>query len=160
MTVEVREAQLEDSPSVTRMLLELGYDAEEALVRRRIERVLGSTDHVIFVVGERPHGLIGVMHAFVSITLTQRPHVEIGTLVVSGSHRQSGAGRALLERVHNWALRRGIDDVATRFKRHRKAGHAFYGKMGYTAVADHRVYRRDLASPMRNDDTEDPTAMD
>ena len=158
MTVEVREAQLEDSPAVTRMLLELGYDAEEQLVRRRLERVLGTTDHAVFIATERPHGMVGVMHAFVSVTLLHRPHVEIGALVVASSHRQSGAGRSLLERVHNWALRRGIDDVAIRFKRHRKAGHAFFGKLGYTVVAEHRVYQRDLASPMRN--KEDSTAMD
>ena len=158
MPVQVREAQLEDAPDVARMLLELGYDGEEALVRRRLERVLGTTDHVVFLAVERPHGVVGMVHASVSISLQDRPRANVHVLVVASANRCAGTGRALLERLHNWALRRGIDDVGTEFPRHRKAGHLFYGKLGYSVTGEHRLYQRDLASPMRNH--EDSTAMD
>jgi len=158
MPVQIREAQLEDGPSVCRMLLELGHDGDEALVRRRLERLLGTTDHVVFLAVERPHGVIGMLHASVMIGLQHPPRVEVHALVVASAHRCAGNGRALLERLHNWALRRGIDDVATRFQRHRKAGHLFYGKMGYSVASELRVYTRDLAGPLR--DHEDATAMD
>lgn len=158
MPVQVREAQLEDTPDICRMLLQLGYDGEEALVRRRLERVLGTTDHVVFLAQERPHGAVGMLHASVTISLLHRPRVDMHVLVVASAHREAGGGRALLERLHNWALRRGIDDVATEFPRHRKAGHLFFGKLGYSVTGEHRVYQRDLASPLR--DREDSTAMD
>lgn len=158
MPVQIREAQLEDAPGVCRMLLELGHDGEEALVRRRLERVLGTTDHVVFLAVERPHGVVGMLHASVMIGLQDPPRVEVHALVVASAHRGAGTGRALLERLHNWALRRGIDDVATRFQRHRKVGHLFFGKMGYSVATEQRVYTRDLAGPLRNH--EDPTAMD
>jgi len=158
MALQVREAQLDDAPGVSRMLLELGYDGEDAIVRRRLERVLGTTDHAVFLAIERPHGVIGMVHASVMIGLLQPPHVEVHALVVGSAHRQVGTGRALLERLHNWALRRGVDDVATHMQRHRKAGHMFFGKLGYSVSAEHREYSRDLAGPLR--DAKDPTAMD
>jgi GNAT superfamily N-acetyltransferase len=142
MPVQVREAQLEDAAEICRMLLELGHDGEEALVRRRLERVLGTTDHVVLVAVERPHGIVGMLHASVAVSLQVRPRVDVQLLVVASAHRGQGTGRALLERLHNWALRRGIDDVAARFRRHRKIGHLFYGKLGYSV------------------NHEDPTAMD
>jgi GNAT superfamily N-acetyltransferase len=159
MPIQVREAQLEDTPDVCRMLLELGYDGEEALVRRRLERVIGTTDHAVFLAHERPHGVVGMLHASVSISLLHRPRVDVHVVVVASSHRCAGTGRALLERVHNWALRRGIDDVCTQFQRHRKPAHLFYGKLGYSVVSEQRHYQRDLASPLR-DQGEDSTAMD
>ncbi len=158
MPVQVREAQLEDAPDICRLLLELGYDGEEALVRRRLERVHGTTDHVVFLAVERPHGTVGLVHGSVALSLQHSPRVNVNVLVVASAHRGSGTGRALLERVHNWALRRGIDDVATHFRRHRKAAHLFYGKLGYSVTGEHRVYERDLAGPLRNH--QDPTAMD
>lgn len=158
MPTQVREAQLEDAAEICRMLLELGHDGEEAIVRRRLERVLGTTDHVVLVAVERPHGVVGMLHASVTLSLQSRPRVDVQLLVVASAHRSQGTGRALLERLHNWALRRGIDDVAARFRRHRKTGHLFYGKLGYSVSAEHRVYTRDLAGPLRNH--EDPTAMD
>ena len=158
MSADVREAQLEDTPIICRMLLELGYDGDEPLVRRRLERVLGSSDHVVFLASERPHGVVGMLHASVYVGLLGRPRVDVNALVVTGPNREAGVGRALLERVHNWALRRGIDDVCAQFKRHRKAGHQFFGKLGYTVVAEQRVYQRDLASPPRN--RGDSTEMD
>ncbi len=159
MTVQVREAQLEDTPAVCRMLLELGHDAEEPLIRRRLERILGTTDHVVFLAFERPHGVVGMLHASVAIGLTHRPRVELHAIVVANAHRCAGTGRMLLERVHNWALRRGIDDVATQLQRHRKAAHLFFGKLGYSVVSELRAYQRDLASPLRERE-KDPTEMD
>lgn len=158
MPVQVREAQLEDTPDICRLLLQLGHDGDEALVRRRLERALGTTDHVVLLAHERPHGAVGMLHASTAISLQHRPRVDVHVLVVASAHRESGAGRALLERLHNWALRRGIDDVTAAFARHRKMGHLFFGKLGYSVLGEHRVYKRDLASPLR--DREDSTAMD
>ncbi|MGH1343146.1 MAG: GNAT family N-acetyltransferase [Nannocystales bacterium] len=158
MPVQVREAQLEDTPDICRMLLQLGHDGDEALVRRRLERVLGTTDHVVLLAQERPHGSVGILHASTAISLQSPPRVDVHVLVVTSAHREAGAGRALLERLHNWALRRGIDDVATAFARHRKTGHAFFGKLGYSVAGERRLYKRDLASPLRTH--EDSTAMD
>lgn len=149
MPVEYREARLEDADPLARLLLELGYDGDAVVVRRRLERILGLSDHVTFVAIERPHGLVGMIHAGVEVTLIRRPWAEILGLVVTGAQRKASIGRGLVERVQGWALRRGIDDVVIRMQRHRKAAHLFFGQMGYSVTKEQRVYERDLASPLK-----------
>jgi N-acetylglutamate synthase-like GNAT family acetyltransferase len=149
MPVEYREARLEDAEPISRLLLELGYDGDDVVVRRRLERILGLSDNVVFVAVERPHGVVGMIHAAVQVTMVNRPWAEIGGLVVTGAQRKAGIGRGLVERVQGWAMRRGIDDVVVRMQRHRKAAHLFLGQMGYSVTKEQRVYERDLASPLK-----------
>ena len=147
MAVEYREAQLQDAQQVARLLDELGYKDNETAVRRRIERVLGLTDHVIMVAIERPHGVQGIVHAEVLVTLMARPRATVHALAVTADARQAGIGRELLERVHGWALRRGIDDVQISMQRTRKEAHGLLMKLGYSVNREHLVYERDLAVP-------------
>jgi N-acetylglutamate synthase-like GNAT family acetyltransferase len=156
MPVEYREARLEDAEPVARLLLELGYDGDPLVVRRRVERIIALSDQVVFVAIERPHGVVGMIHADVQITLLRPPWAEVCTLVVTAAQRKGGIGRGLIERVQGWALRRGVDDVVIRMQRHRKAAHLFLGQMGYTVTKEQRVYERDLASPLN----ENPTKSD
>ena len=147
MAVEYREAQLQDAPQVARLLDELGYKDNETSVRRRIERVLGLTDHMILAAVERPHGVQGIVHAEVVVTLMARPRANVHALAVTAGARQSGIGRELLERVHDWALRRGIDDIQISMQRTRKEAHAFLMKLGYSVNREHLVYELDLSVP-------------
>lgn len=148
MPVEVREAQLEDTSILTRLCLELGYDGDEAVVRRRLDRTLSRSDHAVYVAVERPHGVIAMIHASVSISVLERPVVDIGAFIVTTAARRGGAGRMLIERIHAWALKRGVDDITARFQPHRNAG-GFFAKLGYTINRHHEVFRRDLASPIK-----------
>jgi N-acetylglutamate synthase-like GNAT family acetyltransferase len=157
VAVEYREAELPDAQQVSRLLHELDCKDDAATVRRRIERILGLTDHMMFVAVERPHGVVGVVHAEVLVTLMARPRATIRALVVAPDVRESGIGRELLERVHSWALRRGIDDIQVAMQRTRKEGHHFLVKLGYTVSGEHLIYERDLAAPMT---TEIPTDFD
>ena len=150
MPVEYREARLDDAEPMARLLLELGYEGDQLVIRRRLERILGLSDQIVYVAIERPHGVVGMIHAGVQVTLVRRPNAELYALVVTGAQRKSGVGRGLLERVQGWALKRGIDDVIVRMQRHRKAAHLFLGQMGYTVTKDQRVYERDLGSPLRS----------
>lgn len=145
MPVAYREAQLADAPSLVRLILELGFEAPDDVVRRRLDRVLSSTDHIVYVAMERPHGVAGFVHAATRVTLGERPYCAIEAICVSSAHRRNGLGRGLLERAQGWAIRRGLDDVVIEAGRHRKVAHAFFGRMGYTMVGEHRIYRRDLA---------------
>lgn len=147
MALDIREASLTDTAGICKLLLEFGYDCEEALVRRRLDRILGLTDHVVYAAIEKPHGLVGFAHAGVVVTLLDRPFAELGALVVGKEHRRGGIGAELLDHLHDWALRRGIDDVVVRAQNHRKAAGHFFLAMGYSLVKEQKVYRRDLAGP-------------
>lgn len=158
MPLEIREALLEDAATLGRLLLELGYDEDEAVLRRRLERVVSQMSHIVLVATEAPHGIVGMAHAAVAVNLLERPYLELGALVVATAHRRNGVARSLLERVHGWALRRGIDDVEIAVPRHRKGALQFLTRMGYTLLEERRVHRRNLGR--RPHKTGERTAMD
>lgn len=162
MPSDIREAQLTDVPELVKLVHELGHEGDEATLRRRLDRVLHASEHVVFVSESRPHGLVGMVHASVVATLLGWPHCEIEALVVTTSHRGLGLGRGLLERVHGWALRRGLDEVILRASRHRKAAHRLLGKLGYTMREEQRVFIRNLADRPDDEgsDGSPSTAMD
>jgi GNAT superfamily N-acetyltransferase len=157
MPLELRPASLADSPELMRLLLLLGYDTDEPILRRRLQRVLGSSDHAVFVGVEGPHGIVGVLHVAAHITLVERPYAEIGALVVAAAHRRSGVGRVLMERAHAWAAERGLHDTVVRAQPHRTAAHAFYLSLGYVVSKDQRVFLREIGGPVPG---ELPTVMD
>jgi GNAT superfamily N-acetyltransferase len=157
MPLELRPATLADTPALVRLMLELGYDTDEPTLRRRLGRVLALGDHAVFVGIEAPHGIVGLIHVGAQVTLLERPYAEIGALVVAGVHRRSGVGRLLMERAHDWAARRGLQNTVVRAQPHRKAAHAFYRSLGYTVTKQHSILQRELGAPPP---TGIPTVMD
>jgi len=147
MPLEIREAQLTDAAAIAPLLLELGHAGDETAVRRQLERVLKSNQHVVFLAEESPHGVLGLLHAGIALSLVSRPYCEVGAFIVATPHREMGIGRTLLEHLHAWSLRRGVDDVVIRASRSRKAAHRFCGQMGYTMHEEQRLFTRDLAGP-------------
>lgn len=157
MPLEIREAHLSDATAIARLMLELGCDDDESAMRRHLDRVLRSNQNIVFVAEEAPHGLLGVVHAQIVLSLAHAPRCAVESLVVTTDHRENGIGRALLERVHGWSLRRGVDEVHLATARSRKAAHRFLGKLGYTMLEEQRLFVRDLAHPSGPDD---PTTGD
>ena len=62
----------------------------------------------------RIQDIVRELGAFAQVDASQPAILDVNALVVTGPNREAGVGRALLERVHNWALRRGLDDVCLR----------------------------------------------
>jgi GNAT superfamily N-acetyltransferase len=157
MPLELRRATIDDAPDLVRLVLELGYDGDDASMRRRLGRLLALGDHIVLVASEPPYGIVGAMHAAVAVTLLARPVAEIRALVVTREHRRQGAGRALVERCLRWATERGLLDVVTHMQVHRRAAGDFLGALGFRPTQDHQVFARALDAPHAS---EDPTAMD
>ena len=157
MPLELRHASIDDAPDLIRLMLELGYDTDDASIRRRLGRVLAMTDHVVFVANEQPHGLVGCIHLSVAVTLVARPFAEIAALVVTGAHRRQGVGRALLQRAQRWATGRGLLDLVADAQVHRKTAGDFYRALGFRPLKEQRVFVRELDAPHP---VEQPTAMD
>jgi GNAT superfamily N-acetyltransferase len=157
MPLELRHAGIDDASDLVRLVLELGYDADDGSMRRRLGRVLALGDHVVFVATESPHGLVGCIHIAVSVTLLARPFAEIHALVVSGAHRRQGVGQALLQRAQRWATGRGLLDLVAQAQVHRKMAGEFYRALGFRPLKDQRVFIRELDAPHP---VEHPTAMD
>ena len=125
----VREAMPRDAAALTGLIRELGYEATEAEVRKRLAALRKRGEPPL--VADRD-GVIGCLTWHVRIMLHRpRPVGRISMMVVTERARGGGVGAALLEaaeaRLH--ALGCGLVEVTSNMKRMR--AHAFYERRGY-----------------------------
>jgi GNAT superfamily N-acetyltransferase len=134
MTVSVRLAEAGDFEAVTRLLIELGRPAvaptdvpEARLVYdRHVER-----DDTASLVAEADSEVVG----FCSLEFRDRlnrttEQAWIPDLIVTQSHRSTGAGRALLDEAFELARRRGCWAVTLESGWKREVAHRFYETAG------------------------------
>ena len=126
---EIREARPKDAAAIAGLIAELGYEAAEADVRRRLKRM---RKH-----GEPPlvadlEGVVGCLTWHVTPVLHRpRPVGRITMMAVAESARGQGIGARLLASVEARLrdLGCGIVEVTSNMKRMR--AHGFYGREGY-----------------------------
>ena len=117
-------------PAARKLLAQLGYDLEEAEVRRRYEAVSKATDHALLVAGQ-DGAVIGWLHLYVRPALDKPPEVVVQALVVDEAARGTGVGRNLMETAELWAAERGFTSVALTSHIARSEAHTFYQRLGY-----------------------------
>ena len=128
--VYVREAKLTDAAAICRISSnDLGYDSEERFVKERLEK-LDAVREVVFV-AELDGAVAGYVHAEMYSLLYWEPMVNILGLAVSSDCRRQGAGKALMERVEEWARIRGIKEIRLNSGGTRKEAHEFYRAIGF-----------------------------
>jgi GNAT superfamily N-acetyltransferase len=129
-----------DAERVAALAAELGYAGASApLVAERLAAVAGSGDHAVWVTADGAD-LLGFIHAQHMHRIISDPYAEILHLVVSGSARRGGVGRALVACVLDWAAERGIDRVRVRSNVVRDAAHPFYLSLGFERHKTQHVY--------------------
>ena len=74
--------------------------------------------------------------------LVPHPFAVVEDLVVCGSHRRRGIGRALLERAHQWAKAQGAVRIQLTVYEFNHEAMAFYRALGYQTL------RRGLEAPL------------
>ena len=77
----IRQGAVADLPAARKLLAQLGYDLEEAEVRRRYEAVSKATDHALLVT-DQDGAVIGLLHLYVRPALDKPPEVVVQALVV------------------------------------------------------------------------------
>jgi GNAT superfamily N-acetyltransferase len=139
----LRPATHADIPTLSRLLLELGYEIATIDLGRRIDMVLAHSDHLLRLAVDADGTVLGALHAALRFDLTNGAFVEIDTLVVGASTRRSGVGRVLVRGVELWAAERGCYRVLVRSQLHREGAFAFYRELGYTQVKQQNVLVRE-----------------
>ena len=66
--------------------------------------------------------------------LVPRRYAVVDTLIVLPAYRRAGIGRALMERVHRWALDKGITEVELNVWEFNTGATAFYEGLGYVTT--------------------------
>jgi GNAT superfamily N-acetyltransferase len=137
--LSIRDARLEDSPHVARLLDQLGYPTDERAVASRLERLAVVGDRVF--VAEADGQLVGLAHLQVSPGIERdRPAGKLGALVVDEAHRGHGVGRALVHAVEEDARLRGCAVLFLTTRETRDEAHAFYERVGFEQTG-HRYSR-------------------
>jgi GNAT superfamily N-acetyltransferase len=140
----IRHAQEQDCLGIARLTTQLGYPASEDEVRLRLQRLLASPNDMVFV-AESPEGLlVGWVHGFLSQLLESDYRVEIGGLVVDENFQRQGIGRALISRIEQWAMERGVNQASVRCKTTRLEAHQFYENLGYSSTKTQITFRKRL----------------
>jgi GNAT superfamily N-acetyltransferase len=138
----VRHAREQDSAEIARLATQLGYPATEDELRRRLQRLLASTENIVFVAESSEAMLTGWIHAFLSQLLESDYRVEIGGLVVDKSVHRQGIGRELMRHVEAWAVERGVAQIVVRCRTARIEAHRFYESLGYRTAKTQSVFRK------------------
>lgn len=117
--------------------------------RQYLSEILANREAALFV-AETAGRILGAVHAEVRRTpdlpsVIPRRYVRIAMLVVRARFRRLGVGRALLERVHRWALEQGIAQVELLVWEFNQEAIAFYEKLGYETAS--RLMWKSLSCP-------------
>jgi len=147
LTLETRKAALADASTMSRLTLQLGYDCTEVMMRQRLARLRDDPEHAVFVASLDGSEVVGWVHLEVRKPLWCDPFVEIVGLVVSGSHRRLGIGKALAERAIAWGQTHRIADVRARAQEHREDALSFYEGIGFELFKEQQVYRWVVEEP-------------
>ena len=143
MNVSPRPACADDAGEIARLAGELGYPADRDAMAARLARLLGDPRQYVRV-ADAGRRLAGWISAARRLTLEAGERVEITGLVVDGTARRGGVGRALVAAVEAWAREQGIDLVVVRSNVQRETSHPFYEGLGYVRKKSQHVYARRL----------------
>ena len=139
----IRRAAIGDAPAIASLAGELGYPAEAAAMRARLEPVLRSEDDAV-IVGVAGVAVIGWAHVAVVRLVESDPYAELRGLVVAEALRSRGVGTRLLRAAEEWARSRGPARIRVRSNVLRERTHAFYERHGYTATKSQKVFDKTL----------------
>jgi ribosomal protein S18 acetylase RimI-like enzyme len=129
--VTIRSARLIDANDLAALMVDLGYETTTSEMTMRLMSILPNAAYRTFVaIGDnRVCGMIG------TFAHPSYEHNDLSgkilALVVSGSLRRSGIGRALIAEAESDLARRGIKRIAVDTKLTRTDAHKFYEALGY-----------------------------
>ena len=128
--VPIRDAALGDAAAIVTLLGQLGYEADEPMVRERLAAYDASPlAFTLVAVDAQP---VGVLAFHVTPTFHERGGVgRITTLVVLEGHRGSGVGAALVTEAERRAKAMGCARIELTSGARRDDAHRFYENLGY-----------------------------
>jgi GNAT superfamily N-acetyltransferase len=130
--VTIRSADHFDAPAIARLLGELGYPAEQAIVAERLA-ALGGDDRVLLASDDA--GLVALHR--VPRLAEGGAFVRVTALVVTRAERGRGVASRLLAAAEDVARAWGCDlvEISSGRRPERDAAHALYAAAGYKETA-------------------------
>ena len=128
----MRRATPADADVIARLISQLGYPVPAGDMPARLERVADG-DRAAVLLAERDGAVVGVATAhIVSVLNRARDVAWLTTLVIDEHQRGTGAGRALVEAVEQFARQEGCERLSVTTHEHMTGAQAFYAHLGLT----------------------------
>lgn len=127
----VRQANIQDTAAIARLLGQLGYPTEPDRLLDKVRQLLKHPDHVLCVY-EQDSTVLAVMSIhFVPQLALIGEFAIISYLAVDASARSLGIGKALEEHCVWIAKARNCDRIQVHCNIRRTDAHRFYERQGY-----------------------------
>jgi GNAT superfamily N-acetyltransferase len=128
----LKEAHLNDSPLLSRLMEQLGYVTSESEVRAMIELYTSDPMKEVFVVklDEVPIGCLAL--EILPVFHSGKKHMRIVSLVVDRPNRKKGVAGLLLAKAEELARERGCIFIELTSNERRLDAHGFYKNRGYS----------------------------
>jgi GNAT superfamily N-acetyltransferase len=131
MTVDVRDAVIEDAEAIGRLITELGYPTTHEEMRQRLVTILADAAYGTFV-ADAGANVVGVTAASLGRYYEKDGvYSRLLVLAVSSTVQGLGIGSRLVEAVERWSVARGARDVIVTSALRRVEAHGFYERRGY-----------------------------
>jgi PhnO protein len=128
--VRIRQARSEDGAALSRLIGQLGYDASEAEIARRLAELQAQGRSAL--VGELNGAVVGCLSTSVMHVLHRpKPVGRISMMVVDEALRGKGIGAALVRAAERVLMEQGCGLVEVTSNLARTDAHRFYEKLGY-----------------------------
>jgi GNAT superfamily N-acetyltransferase len=144
----VRPATADDAPALAGLCMQLGYPSTAGQVADRLAGILPRPDHAVFL-AEIEGQAAGWIHVYVCRMLEVEPFLEVGGIVVDGTRRGLGVGRALMAEGERWSRERGVLEVRLRSNVLREEAHRFYESQDYTNVKTSFTFYKRLSPVLK-----------
>jgi GNAT superfamily N-acetyltransferase len=132
MTIQIRDASVEDAQALVPLFDTLGYPATLEVVQRRMEELLRDDPGARVIVAVRGQRIIGMATLHVTPVLHRPTAVaRVTALAVAPDAQGSGAGRALMEAAERHFREAGYQRIEVTSGPTHAPAHEFYRRLGY-----------------------------
>ncbi|WP_101846168.1 GNAT family N-acetyltransferase [Halobacillus sp. Marseille-P3879] len=133
----IREAVINDSDQMTRLMNTLGYPTSSTSLERRLEAIIPDGIYQTYVYEQQGmlEGMIGMMHC--KAYHTEDTHVRVIAFVVEQHAQGQGIGRRLMDKAEQWARKRGANRITLNSgnREERNQAHSIYEHLGFIGKA-------------------------
>lgn len=130
--VKIRDACLDDSPALARLMSQLGYPTSADEMRHRLEGLLLDPDYVTLAAAAEQTEVVGMIGAWI-----YRYYEKNGTYgrllaqVVDEKRRGRGIGASLIAEAERRLKEQGVNSIIVNSGKQRIEAHRFYERLGY-----------------------------